>query len=127
MSLYRVTPFLDGNFNCDDEIQLKTQTAAEQKDRLLRRFFIGMRGAFLTAPVFGLPRLFPLRFAGLTMFLGCWVPSMIKVLSGPSREPCARCGERMNRGWKPMDDDRGAEYLICDSCRRNFCTFRFCR
>ncbi|MBE0544362.1 MAG: hypothetical protein IH623_23725 [Verrucomicrobia bacterium] len=126
MSLYRVTPFLDGNFNWDDEIQLKTQTAAEQKDRLLRSFFIGMGGAFLTALTFGLLRLFPLRFAGLTIFLGCWVPSMIKVLSDPSREPRARCGERMNRGWKPTDDDRGAEYLIGDSGRRNFYTFRFC-
>jgi hypothetical protein len=127
VNLYIVTPFPDAGFRCDDDAQQQMLVSAQRKDRLLIRAFVGMAGFFVVALGFGVLRIFSVMFISLAGFAACFVVSMARLFIGPERHVCRECGQRMEFAWRPLEDGRGAEYLICERCRRFIYTFRTSR
>jgi hypothetical protein len=127
VNLYTVTPFPDAGFRCDEDAQQQMLVSAQRKDKLLIRAFVGMAVSFAVALGFGVLRIFPVMFVSLAGFAACFVVSMVRLFIGPERHVCRECGQRMEFAWRPLEDGRGAEYLICERCRRFVYTFRTSR
>jgi hypothetical protein len=115
--IYRITPFPEPGFNCDEPAQSNTRQLAKRKDRALMALFGGMAVSFALGVLVGIMHFFVALMLFLALFALSFLGLLFTLLKPLPGNACQKCGNKLETAWHTARGGVAAEFRVCRRCR----------